>query len=95
MKIVWSPESRDDLAALHAYISHTDRQAALATVKRIVSLVEENLPRFPEIGRPGRVPGTRELIVPGTPYIVPYRVSGQFIEIARVYHAARRWPNFL
>ena len=45
------------------------------------------------MGRPGRVPGTRELVIPGTPYIVPYRVQGEAIQILRVYHSARRWPE--
>ena len=95
MKVVWSPESLDDLTALHAYISLYDQQAAEAMVNRIVLLVEDNLPRFPQMGRPGRMLGSRELIVPGTPYIVPYRVKAQIIEIGRVYHAARRWPDTL
>ena len=45
--------------------------------------------------RPGRVPGTRELVIPKTPYIVPCRVRGAKIEIARVYHTSRRWPDRL
>jgi toxin ParE1/3/4 len=51
------------------------------------------LARHPEIGRPGRVPGTRELIVSGSPYIVPYRIRGEEIEIITVLHAARLWPD--
>ena len=49
----------------------------------------------PKLGAPGRVPGTRELVIPKTPYIVPYRVRHSTIEIARVYHASRRWPDRL
>jgi toxin ParE1/3/4 len=48
------------------------------------------LARNPAIGRPGRVPGTRELIIPGTPYILPYRVRTNAVEILRVFHAARK-----
>ena len=47
----------------------------------------------PGIGRPGRVPGTRELLVPRTRYVVPYRVRGQTIEILRVFHMSRRLPE--
>ena len=49
----------------------------------------------PALGHPGRLPGTRELVVSGTPYIVPYRVSGrpERVEILRVFHAARRLPE--
>ena len=51
------------------------------------------LPTWPHRGRPGRWPGTRELIIPGTPYIVPYRVKGDLVEILRILHGARRWPD--
>ena len=47
----------------------------------------------PALGRPGRVPGTRELVVAGTPYILPYRVQGEIIQILHVLHGARRWPE--
>ena len=40
----------------------------------------------PSLGRAGRVPGTRELVVPDTPYLVPYRVRGMRIEILRIFH---------
>jgi toxin ParE1/3/4 len=45
------------------------------------------------MGRPGRVSGTRELVIPGTPYIVPYRVRGGKLEILRILHATQRWPG--
>jgi plasmid stabilization system protein ParE len=48
-----------------------------------------------KLGSPGRVPGTRELVIPKTPYIVHYCVSGTRIEIARVYHTSHRWPDRL
>jgi len=44
------------------------------------------------MGRPGRVPSTRELVIPSTPYLVPYWVRDDCIEVLRVFHAARRWP---
>ena len=95
MKLVWSPQSLQDLAAVHTFIAQDDPKAAREVAARIVSLVEEKLPPHPYLGRPGRVAGTRELVVPGTPFIVPYRVKEESIEIARVYHAARRWPSAL
>ena len=45
------------------------------------------------MGRPGRIPGTRELVIPKTPFIVPYRLQRNVIQILRVYHGARRWPE--
>jgi toxin ParE1/3/4 len=58
-------------------------------ISRAVDLLREN----PAMGRAGRVAGTRELVVAETPYIIPYRVRGDAVEILRVFHAARKWPE--
>jgi toxin ParE1/3/4 len=93
MRIVWSPEAIGDLLALRAHIAEDDPAAARRVAERIVSSVETLLADNPAIGRPGRVPGTRELVVTRTPYIVPYRVKGTTIQVLRVYNGARRWPD--
>jgi toxin ParE1/3/4 len=62
-------------------------------LNRILLLAETQLPRMPESGRLGRVPGTRELVVTGSPYFLPYRIVGDTIQILRVMHGARRWPT--
>jgi toxin ParE1/3/4 len=92
MNILWSPEAIEDLDSLHAYISEDDSAAARRVVLRVIAAVER-LSGHPHLGRPGRVPGTRELVVPDTPYIVPYRVRRNMLEVLRVYHSARRWPD--
>ncbi len=56
---------------------------------RAVDLLTKN----PAMGRPGRVSGTRELVVADTSYLVPYRVRANAVEILRVFHASRKWPN--
>jgi len=91
--LVWSPEAIDDLVALRAYIEQEDPAAAQRVALHIVRNIETLLPNTPEMGRPGRVPGTRELVVPRTPFIVPYRVIGDTIQILRIFHGARRWPE--
>jgi len=93
MTVDWSPEAIDDLAALRAYISEDDPAAAQRLALRTIDAVESLLSDNPEMGRPGRVPGTRELVVSGTPFVVPYRVRGGTLQILRIYHAARRWPE--
>lgn len=49
----------------------------------------------PNLGRPGRIPGTRELVVTKFPYVLPYRVRNETVEILRVFHTARKWPDSL
>jgi len=92
MTIVWSDRAVADLRALRAYIAEFDPHAAARIAARIVAAVE-HLAALPDMGRPGRVPGTRELVVTGTPLIVPYRVSVGRIEIIAVIHGARKWPE--
>jgi len=95
VKVRWSAESIEDLAALRAYIA-LDRPAAAARVaRRIGELVETLLSVNPEAGRRGRVPGTRELAVARTPFVVAYRIRADAVEVIRVLHGARRWPDRL
>jgi toxin ParE1/3/4 len=70
-----------------------DPAAARRTAQRIIALIEDVPVHNPQIGRPGRVSGTREFVITKTPYIVPYRVRNDALEILRVYHGARRWPD--
>ena len=93
MNIVWSPEAIEDLIALRAYVGSDDRAAARRLAMRIVDAVETSISRNPEIDRPGRVAGTREFAIARTSYIAPYRVSGGAIEVLRILHGARRWPE--
>jgi toxin ParE1/3/4 len=95
MNIVWSPEAIEDLASLRAYIAEDNPAAARRVVLRVLQDIERLLPDNPSIGRAGRVPGTRELVIQGTPYIVPYRIQRTTIQILRVYHGARHWPDSL
>jgi toxin ParE1/3/4 len=88
MKIAWPPEAIEDLASLRAYIAEDNPAAARRVVLHILQNVEQLLPDNPSIGRPGRVPGTREFVIPRTPYIIPYRFQRNTIQILRVYHGA-------
>lgn len=92
MRVRWLRRALENLDEAAAYIARDDPGAAARMVDRIVTGVER-LAAHPASGRPGRVPGTRELIVSGTPYLVPYRVRGETVEILRVFHGARKWPE--
>jgi addiction module RelE/StbE family toxin len=91
VNIVISPEAAQDLAEIVDYLLEQNPPAAQVVLDRIRDHVFR-LADMPHLGRPGRVPGTRELVVPNTPFVVPYQVVGATLEILRVYHGARRWP---
>ena len=92
MRVRWLSQALRNLDDEASYIAQDDPKAAQLVVQRILDSIAM-LPEQPGIGRPGRVPGTRELIVLKTRYIVPYRVQGQTIEILRVFHTSRRPPT--
>lgn len=94
MRIVWTELAVADLRAARAYIARDKPSAADKQVERILIAVQ-GLLGFPESGRPGRRTGTRELVVGKTPYIVPYRVRGETIEVLRVMHGRQIWPEVL
>lgn len=92
MLIRWLLHAVRDLESIHAYIADDNPQAARDEIDRILEAVSR-LEANPGMGRPGRVPGTRELVVSDTPYLVAYRAKTGTIEILRVLHGARRWPQ--
>ncbi len=95
MNILWSPEAVEDLTSLRSYIAEDDPAAARKLVLHIMHSIQQLLPDNPQMGRPGRVPDTRELVISKTPFIVPYPRQRNVIQILRVYHGARRWPEIL
>ena len=87
-----SPEAEQDLIEIFDYILAENPLAAEKTLDVIYSEIQ-HLSEHPYLGRTGRVSGTRELVLSGTPYVVPYRVKRNTLEILRVYHTARKWPG--
>jgi toxin ParE1/3/4 len=92
MRLRWAAPALRDLDALGDYIARDDPGAATRIVARIFEQTDQ-LAAHPHIGRPGRVPGTRELVVKDAPYIVPYRVRDGEVELLAVFHGARQWPE--
>lgn len=91
MNIVWSRRAIRHLVALREYIGKDSEQKAALVAKRILDAVEL-LQTQPEMGRPGRVVGMRELVIPDTPYIIPYRVRRDRLELMAVFHGREKWP---
>jgi len=92
MDIEWSRHARSDLRDIAEYIARDNADAADRVTDRIV-VATATLSTFPSIGRPGRIDGTRELVVSGTPYIVPYRIRPDRVELIAVLHGAQQWPD--
>ena len=92
MNLYWSPSAIEDLKHLRAYIARDNPPAAAEVAKTVLKTVER-LRQFPSMGRPGRLPDTRELVVPGTPLVIPYTVTERGVEIIAVLHGARMWPE--
>lgn len=92
MRIFWEEDAEADLDRIFEYILEDNPEAALRVVETIRETVQI-LIEHPHLGRGGRVADTRELIIPGTPYIVPYQVVEDRIILLRVLHGARQWPE--
>ncbi len=92
MTIAWTKLALRDLHRVRNYIAADRPRAADDIVERLGRAVESLL-SYANLGRRGRVRGTRELVIVGTPYLVPYRVKKKRIEVLAVLHGARRWPD--
>jgi toxin ParE1/3/4 len=92
MQVRRTEQAIADIQSLRSYIEKDKPQAAKKIVLRIISIVENDLVLQPGRGRPGRKPGTRELIISGTPYFIPYQIKDNWLEIIRVLHGAMKWP---
>jgi toxin ParE1/3/4 len=92
MEIVWREVALNSLERARAYIAQDNPAAAARVHERILSAVR-NLADIPNMGRPGRIEDTRELVVAGTPYIVAYTVLDNQVSIIAVQHSAQKWPE--
>ena len=92
MRIRWTLAAAEDLTQICDYI---EKHGSGAIARRVALSVYEGasqLARFPEQGRTGRVPNTRELVLTGLPYVAVYRVGEDAVEILRILHGAQEWP---
>ncbi|TXC85522.1 type II toxin-antitoxin system RelE/ParE family toxin [Paraburkholderia azotifigens] len=89
MRLEWSVFALEDRDGIFDYIEEDSPRAAVVVDDRIRTQVRQLL-QFPETGRPGRVEGTRELVISRTPYIAAYRITGDTV---RILHGAQQWPD--
>lgn len=88
------PRARRERHDAIEFIAQDNPQAALGQLDRIEHQTDMLIEQ-PEIGRPGRKQGTRELVISRTPFIVIYRIKGKRIELLRLLHGAQQWPQQL
>jgi toxin ParE1/3/4 len=93
LRLRWTRLAEADLDSIADYIGQDSPVAAARVILELIDQAETLLARHVAMGRPGRVIGTRELVIGRLPYIIPYRVRGDDIEILRVLHTSRRWPT--
>ena len=91
MRLRWTTPATQDLYNIVRRIQQGSPDAAAKVAKTLYDGCG-SLENFPRRGRNGRIEGTRELVVPGLPYIVVYRIQDQTLEILRIYHGAQDWP---
>jgi len=91
MEVRWSPEAAEDLERIGRRIQQDKPNAARNVVLTLYRGITD-LRTFPNLGRSGRIEGTRELVIPSLPYIAVYRLHNEAVEIVRIYHAAQDWP---
>lgn len=94
MRLHWSELALNDREGIFSYIETDNPRAAVEMDLRIRDETRTLLD-FPSAGRPGRLQGTREFVIPGSPYIAPCRIENDRVVILRVLHGARRWPKRL
>lgn len=92
MRLIWTRRATWDLIEIRSHIARDDPPAATRVAARIRQAVTR-LTEHPNLGRLGRAPGTRELVVTRTRYVVAYSVQHESVTILAVVHGARRWPR--
>lgn len=88
MKVAWATPALDDLDEIRAWVAREDTGVARVVAARILDAVDV-LESQPNLGRPGRVQGTREFAAPKTPFVIFYRVTSDAVEILRVLRGSR------
>ena len=91
MKIRWTKGASENLKNIEEFIGKDDPRAAIEMILKVIHSVGQ-LAGYPAMGRPGRIEGTKELVVSGTPFIVPYRVKNETVQILKVLHHSQKWP---
>lgn len=90
MRVIWTPEAQQDRAVVWDHIA-ADSPRAAARMDELFSDAATRLAEHPKLGRPGKIPGTRELILHES-YRLVYEIEGKAVWVLALMHTARQWP---
>jgi toxin ParE1/3/4 len=94
LTIIWTDIAIRHLESVWEYLATDNPTAADSQIDRILDAAEK-LAQYPELGRKGRIPATRDLVITETPFLVAYRIHKREIQLLAVLHRARRWLDRL
>ncbi|MGC2488260.1 MAG: type II toxin-antitoxin system RelE/ParE family toxin [Candidatus Sulfotelmatobacter sp.] len=92
MRVRWTTLAREQFVSAFEYIAEENRRAAARTAEQVWESTQM-LARHPMAGTEGRVAGTRELVISGTPFLVAHRIEKKEVRVLAVLHAAQEWPE--
>ncbi len=93
--IVWTDQASRQLDQIYEYIALSNSEDVAARIATQLIASVEQLEVFPMLGKTGRIAGTRELVIPGIPFVVAYALAEDQVVILAAYHSARQWPEQL
>jgi toxin ParE1/3/4 len=91
--IEWTEQAAQQLEQARDYIALSNSEEVAAQITMHIAACVQQLATFPMSGRPGRVPGTRELVISNSPFVVAYTIEKERIVVLAIYHGAQQWPE--
>ena len=91
--IEWTEQATRHLDQAHDYITLSNSAEVAARITMHIASSVQQLATFPMSGRPGRVRGTRELVISNSPFVVAYSIEKEHIVILAIYQGAQQWPE--
>ncbi len=92
MQVQWTEKAKNRLEEIEAYVARESPAAAKNIILAIIKKTAEQLSKYPESGKPGRLTGTRELLFSDSPYLVVYTVRHNTVTILTIFHTAQNFP---
>ena len=92
MQVKWLKWALRNLEQARNYVFQDNPTAAQELILKIQNAANQ-LQKYPFMGKNGRVEGTKELIISNSPYILIYRIKEESVEVLRILHTSKRYPE--